>query len=108
MSGNIPFACNMSALSREERSRHSELNGFLRSALLAVHELPNGYEFEFLLSPANYRAVAELTPLEHACCPFFTISIVLGQTGKLAWQLTGVEGINEFIRLEFGPWIEAG
>ena len=77
MNNTSPFACNMNALSREERLRHNELGGILRSALLAVRELPDGYEFEFPLRPANYRALIELTPLERACCPFFTISIVL-------------------------------
>lgn len=94
----------MNALSREERARHSELGGILRSALLAVYELPNGYEFEFPLLPANYRALAELTPLEHACCPFFTISIVLNQDDKLIWQLTGSEGVKRLIQQEFEPW----
>lgn len=94
----------MNALSREERLRHSELGGVLRTALLAVRELPDGYEFVFPLLPANYRALAELTPLEHACCPFFTISIVLNQDEKLVWQLTGSEGVKQFIQQEFEPW----
>jgi hypothetical protein len=94
----------MNALSREERSRHSELGGLLRSALLSVCELPNGYELEFPQLPANYLALTELTPLEHACCPFVDISIVLRQDGKLVWQLTGSEGVKQFIRQEFEPW----
>lgn len=101
---NSPFACNMNALSREERLRHSELGRILRSALLAVRELADGYEFEFPLLPANYRALTELTPLEHACCPFFTISIVLNQDDKLIWQLTGGEGVKQFIQQEFELW----
>ena len=108
MNNTSPFACNMNALSREARVRHAELGEFLRLGLSGVRELSNGYEFEFPRLPANYRALAELTPLEHACCPFFTISIVLGQTDKFAWQLTGSEGIKEFIRIEFGPWFQAG
>ena len=93
----------MNALSREERLRHNELGGILRSALLAVRELPDGYEFEFPLRPANYRALIELTPLERAC-PFFTISIVLNQDDKLIWQLTGGEGVKRFIQQEFELW----
>lgn len=104
MSDATPFACNMNALSRDERSRHSELSGFLQVALSVVRELANGYEFEFPHLPANFRALAELTPLEHACCPFFDISIGLKQDGKLVWQLTGSEGIKQFIRQEFELW----
>lgn len=98
----------MNAFSREERLRHSELGGILRSALLAVHELPDGYEFKFPLLPATYRALAELTPLEHACCPFFEIGIIVRHDDKLVWQLTGDEGVKEFIRMEFGSWFQAG
>jgi len=104
MTGPAPFACNMNALSREERPRHNELDGVLRTALRAVHELEHGYEFEFPLMPANYRALAELTPLEHACCPFFDIAIMLGQDDRLIWRLTGSEGVKQFIRQEFEPW----
>lgn len=104
MSGSTPFACNMNALSQEARLRHGELGGLLRSALLSLRELPHGYEFEFPALPANYDALTELTPLEHACCPFFDISIVLRQDDKLTWQLTGNEGVKQFIRQEFELW----
>jgi hypothetical protein len=104
MSNSTPFACNMNALSNEQRSRHSELSGFLRARLMIVREIAKGYEFEFPAIPDNYRALTELTPLEHACCPFFTISIVLRQDDQLVWQLTGDEGVKQFIRHEFAPW----
>ncbi len=94
----------MNALSREERLRHSELGGLLRAALLAVRELPDGYEFEFPMTPAAYDALTQLTPLEHACCPFFSISIVLRENDTLAWQLTGSEGIKQFAQQEFELW----
>jgi hypothetical protein len=103
MNNAAPLACNMNALSRQERSRHSELGGLLRAALLAVRELPDGYEFEFPMTPATYDALIELTPLEHACCPFFSIGIVLRQS-TLFWQLTGNEGVKQFIQQEFEPW----
>lgn len=80
----------------------------LRAALVAVRELANGYEFEFPLLPANYRALTQLTPFERACCPFFTISIVVRHDNKVLWQLTGNVGVKEFIRMEFGPWFQAG
>jgi len=77
----------------------------LRSALITVRELANGYEFEFPLNSASYDALTEVTPLEHACCPFFTISIRLQNT-RLFWQLTGSDGIKQFIRMEFAEWID--
>jgi hypothetical protein len=104
MSDPTPFACNMTALSREQRLRHSELGTLLRAALSAVRELVDGYEFEFPMTPANYRAVTELAPLEHACCPFFSVSIVVRHDNKLLWQLTGHDGVKQFIQQEFEQW----
>jgi hypothetical protein len=106
MNSATSFACNMNALSRDERLRHHELGAVLRATLLAVRELANGYEFEFPLLPANYRALTELTPLEHACCSFFDIGIAVRQDDRLIWQLTGSAGVKQFIRQEFESWFE--
>jgi hypothetical protein len=105
MSNSIPFVCDMSALSGEQRARHHEFAVVLQSSLKAIRELPNGYDFEFSWSPAAYEALAEITPLEHACCRFFDIGIrIESEQNKLFWRLTGREGIKLFIRAEFGAW----
>jgi hypothetical protein len=107
MNGMPPFACDMTALTSEQRQRHQELSKTLRSSLLGAQQLADGYEFEFVPDRANFQALAELTPLEHACCPFFDVSIRLEREGgKLWWRLTGREGVKTFIRAEFGPWFE--
>ena len=100
-----PFFCNRTALTAEQRKHQQELGKTLRSALLGVQELADGYEFEFVPDRANYQALAEFTPLEHACCPFFDVSIRMErENGKLWWRLTGRDGVKRFIRAEFGPW----
>jgi hypothetical protein len=101
-----PFVCNMNALSGEERAQHRELQRMLQAAFLQAHELSNGYDFQFRPDPEIYDALTRITPLEHACCPFFTISIHLERTGELFWQLTGSEGVKQFIRMEFGDWFK--
>jgi hypothetical protein len=98
------FACDMTALSSEQRSRHHELGNHLRTTLNSVHELSDGYEFEFPLDATTYAALAEITLLEHACCPFFAISIRLEPDKRLFWHLTGAEGIKAFIKAEFAHW----
>ena len=95
----------MTALSSEQRARYHELAALLQSSLVAVRELADGYEFEFPWRPDTYDALAEITPLEHACCPFFDIGIrIESESNKLCWRLTGREGIKPFIRAEFGAW----
>jgi hypothetical protein len=109
MSNPVPFFCDMTALSCEQRTRHHELAVLLQLLLVAVRELPDGYDFEFPWSPAAYEALAEITPLEHACCPFFDIGIrIESESSKLCWRLTGREGIKPFIRAEFGAWFKRG
>lgn len=105
MTAQGPFACNMNALSTEQRALHRQLEGQLQAALVQAHELPNGYDFQFRPEPEIYTALTQLAPLEHACCPFFTISIRLEQN-ILFWQLTGSEGIKQFIRMEFAEWFK--
>jgi len=102
-----PFYCDRTALTPEQRKRQQELGKILRASVLGIQELPDGFEFEFPSDPANYQALAEFTPLERACCPFFDISIRLEREGgKLWWQLTGREGVKQFIHAEFSPWIK--
>jgi hypothetical protein len=95
----------MTALSSKQRLRHQELGELLRFALVEARELSNGYDFEFSHDPKIYGALAEITPLEHACCPFFTIAIRL-EHSKLFWRLTGSEGVKKFIRMEFAVWFK--
>lgn len=107
MSNPVPFFCDMTALSSAQRARHHELAVLLQFSFATIHELPDGYEFEFSWSLDTYDALAEITPLEHACCPFFDIGIrIESESSKLCWRLTGREGIKPFIRAEFGAWFE--
>jgi hypothetical protein len=102
-----PFYCDRTALTPEQRKRQQEPGKILRSSLLGIQELADGFEFEFSYDAANYQAPTEFTPLERACYPFFDISIRLEREGgKLWWGLTGREGVKQFIPAEFSPWIK--
>jgi hypothetical protein len=105
MSSPTPFACDITALTSEQRARHHELAALLQSALSGIRELLDGYGFEFPWSLDIYATLAEITPpLEHACCPFFDIGIrIESESNRLCWRLTGREGMP-FIRAEFGAW----
>lgn len=105
MKTEVPFACNMSALSSEQRSRYRELAKTLQALVLCSHELSDGYEFEFPLRAEAPDALTEITPLERVCYPFFDVSIRLEREGgKLWWRLTGRDGVKPFIRAEFSSW----
>ena len=104
MKHSSPFICDMTALSKEDRFRHWQLADFLLSKLQEMREIPDGHEFLFQLDQATYDALSQITLLEHACCPFFEISIHLKPDSQLIWQLTGTEGVKQFIRMEFAAW----
>ena len=108
--GNVresPFACNTTALDAAARRRHfDELGPALRSAILAVRELPDGYEFDFPGDAATYRNVTEWAAGERVCCPFFDIDVrAAREQGPLTMRLTGRKGVKQFIEIDGAAWI---
>ncbi|GIK63988.1 MAG: hypothetical protein BroJett018_17820 [Chloroflexota bacterium] len=95
------FACNMNAISPEQRPAHQQLAEQLFTSKQAVHEMSNGYRFEF--SAEWLVMLAQFVSLERLCCPFFDFAIqVDANSDTLSLQLTGTEGVKAFIRAEFG------
>lgn len=103
-----PFACDRAALNAEQRKRHfDELGPKLLTLVRRVHELADGYEFEFPGDGPTFQLIAEWTAGEHVCCPFFDIDLRLDREGGATWiRLTGRPGTKEFIRSDFQRWLE--
>jgi hypothetical protein len=101
-----PFACDRAALSPHARKRHfDELSPALRDRKTAIHELGDGYEFQFPSDQATYQLVSEWVAGERLCCPFFDIDVhIEREHGKLWLRLTGREGTKQFIRADFANW----
>ena len=102
-----PFACDAKALTAQQRKRHfEELGPTLRSLRKSVHELGDGYEFEFSADEKTFQLVTEWAIQERLCCPFFDIDVRLECEGGPLWlRLTGREGTKDFIKAEGGDWI---
>jgi hypothetical protein len=103
-----PFACDRMALNAVQRKRHfDELGPKLRTLVVSVRELADGYEFEFPGDASTYLLVTEWVGGEHVCCPFFDIDLRLDREGGATWiRLTGRPGTKEFIRIDFKPWFK--
>ena len=103
-----PFACNQNALTQAERDRHfKELGPLLRSMKKSVHELKNGYEFQFASDEKTFQLVSEWAIQESRCCPFFRIELRLESEGGPLWmKLTGREGTKDFIREDAAAWLK--
>jgi hypothetical protein len=102
-----PFACDVQALTPQERHRHfEELGPALRARKTGVRELPDGYEFEFPADPESFRLLSEWTYQERLCCPFFDIALLLHREGgPLRLRLTGRPGTKAFIEADGKAWL---
>lgn len=97
------FACNMKALSREERQRYGVLAEKIGGARVSVRESAEGYDVTLKLDPLTLREIAEWIELEARCCPFFTFNVELrGGAPNAVLRLTGAKGVKAFIREELG------
>ena len=96
-----PFACNMQAISAEERPRHLTVIEQMKQAVKEVKELPDGYAFRFDASQPTILLVSEFIARERACCPFFTFELLVERNNGPLWlNLRGREGVKEFIIAE--------
>ena len=102
-----PLACNVAALTPEERRRHfDELGPRLRSLKKDVRELADGYELEFPSDPATYRLLTEWAAGERACCPFFDVEVrSMREGGPVFLRLTGRKGVKQFIEVDGAAWL---
>ena len=103
-----PFACDRMALSPEARKRHfDELGPALRTQMKDIRELPTGFEFGLPPDGSTVQLVSEWAAGEHLCCPFFDIDLRWEREGGGFWlRLTGREGVKEFIKADFRPWLD--
>ncbi len=62
------FACNLKALTPEQRTRHTKLSHDLLAGVTERRELSDGYAFRI---HAALSDAGEWIALEHKCCPFF-------------------------------------
>lgn len=103
-----PFVCDTTALTPEVRKRHpKDVGPILISLRKSIHELADGYEFEFPADEKTFQLVTEWAILEHLCCPFLDIDVRMDREGGPLWlRLTGREGVKDFIREENAAWIK--
>src|SRR5262249_46422877 len=76
-----PIACNLTALSKEQRKRHQSLSIELRGIVQEIRELPDGYAFRFPADEATIQKAAEWITLERRCCPFLDFGLDVGREG---------------------------
>jgi len=103
MAGSETFACDLSALSAEERARRHALAASLPKAITELQELADGYAISVNPGVLSARDLGEFVGLEQRCCPFLTFRIVAGTSGEVSTlEVTGAPGAKQFIASAFG------
>jgi hypothetical protein len=93
---DLPIACNLTA--PELQGRRSTVLQKVRSAVLEVRELEDGYAYTFPSDGEWLGAVAGLIELERQCCPFLRFRITVHENGgPLLLEMTGPEGTKDFL-----------
>lgn len=89
---NIPVACDMSALTVEQRERQRVLGRRLRDDALEIKDLDDGFAFAHVPDGDTLSAMAEFVANERLCCPFFEFTLTVGGDGGPAWLRIAGEG----------------
>ena len=97
------LTCNINGIPLQERARYGQLVEVLRHAIQKRRELPDGYAFQMDTKQIGTDQLAEWIELERKCCPFFGFEIRwTPQDGAVWLNLSGPEGVKDFILEEFG------
>jgi len=96
-----PLACDIAALTAEERGRRQVLADHLHAATHEMRERADGYAFRY--PAALLLTVTAFVALERRCCPFFRFTLdVEPNDGPLWLVITGHEDVKVFIATELG------
>lgn len=86
------IACDMSALTPQEREAHAAARESWAAAATRRRELEGGVEFHLPAAPETLSALAEFVGYERRCCPFFTFDIRVDGGPDLVFRMTGPPG----------------
>ena len=75
----------------------------LKDQVLEKQELHNGFAFKFEGSDEVLTQLTEFIRTERNCCDFFVFDLtVWGDQSEMYLQITGPEGVKEFMNQELG------
>ena len=93
---DLPIACTLTAPELQERRR--TVLQKVRSAVVEVRELENGYAYSFPSAERWLVEVVGLIDLERQCCPFLRFQLTVEENGGPLWlKMTGPKGTKEFL-----------
>lgn len=99
-SAQLPIACSLN--DADFQQRRASVLGEVRSQVLEVKELDDGYAYRFPSDQLWITELATLMSFERACCPFlrFNLRVEPGE-GPIWFELTGPAGTKDFLNAFF-------
>jgi len=94
---DLPIACNLAALTPDQRHQHAALAAQLAEVIAAVEELPDGYAFRYQTDESTWATVTTWIEWERRCCPFLTFTLERAGDGPVWLRLTGASGVKDFL-----------
>ena len=96
-----PIACNLKALTSEQRNELELLGGRAIAAIAESRDLKDGYAFRIDPAKESVVDVARWLDIWRRCCPFYEFRIDLHAADGGMWlSVTGRPGVKEFIPLD--------
>jgi hypothetical protein len=97
---SLPIACSLTNSELQER-RRGVLHA-VRTAVVEVRELENGYAYYFTSDGERLAELAQLIDLERQCCPFLQFRLTVEpDNGPVCLEMAGPEGTKEFLATTF-------
>jgi len=92
------LACNLEALSEDDRARRSTLASLVSARFREVQEVADGYAGCLDPDPASVRDALDWLLLERRCCPFLRLELSFEPSNGPVWfPFRGGPGIKEFL-----------
>ena len=96
-----PIACNLRALSSEQRKQLEQFGEHVISAITASRDLKDGYAFRIDPAKASLSDVAQWLDVWRRCCPFYEFQIDFHAVDASIWlSVKGRPGVKEYIPVD--------
>lgn len=96
-----PIACNLKALTAEQRNELTRVGEHVISAITYSRELSDGYAFRIDPAKASLEDVAHWLDLWRRCCPFYEFQVDYHAADANVWlSVKGRPGVKEYIPVD--------
>ena len=96
-----PIACNLRALTSQQRTQLERLGAHVISSITTSRELKDGYAFRVDPQKASLMDVAQWLDVWRRCCPFYEFQIDFHAADASIWlSVKGRPGVKEYIPLD--------